>query len=295
MTFKTKTINISPNIILISGEESRKFLQAIISADIATLKVGTSQTSLLLNPAGKTIYAFYVYSLNSDEFLLISEQNRVVSLKDSLARFLIRTKATIEDVTDKYSAKIADQTLEDSIIIDENLFGQIGLMLSLSPKNQNVEVSDEHHYTNLRISNGAVSVFKDLGDNSIAQEAGLEEKSVSFNKGCFLGQELVCRIDSRSASTPFTYFALCVDKKELEGLEVFSGNQAIGSVTSSLLSDVDMGDFEKYMGRYTAIGRFTRKGSELLKQSKDNVYVLDPSGEKVPVVQIDKVNGNFRV
>ena len=56
-----------------------------------------------------------------------------------------------------------------------------------------------------------------------------------------------------------------------------------------------MGDFEKYMGRYTAIGRFTRKGSELLKQSKDNVYVLDPSGEKVPVVQIDKVNGNFRV
>ena len=282
MTFKTKTINISPNIILISGEESRKFLQAIISADIETLKVGTSQTSLLLNPAGKTIYAFYVYSLNSDEFLLISEPNRVVSLKDSLARFLIRTKATIEDVKDKY-------------IIDENLFGQIGLMLSLSPKNQNVEVSDEHHYTNLRISNGAVSVFKDLGDNSIAQEAGLEEKSVSFNKGCFLGQELVCRIDSRSASTPFTYFALCVDKKELEGLEVFSGNQAIGSVTSSLLSDVDMGDFEKYMGRYTAIGRFTRKGSELLKQSKDNVYVLDPSGEKVPVVQIDKVNGNFRV
>ena len=55
MTFKTKTINISPNIILISGEESRKFLQAIISADIATLKVGTSQTSLLLNPAGKKI------------------------------------------------------------------------------------------------------------------------------------------------------------------------------------------------------------------------------------------------
>ncbi len=52
-------------------------------------------------------------------------------------------------------------------------------------------------YEAVRIEAGIPRLGVDVDDRTIPQEAALERDAVSFTKGCFLGQELVCRIDTR--------------------------------------------------------------------------------------------------
>jgi folate-binding protein YgfZ len=56
---------------------------------------------------------------------------------------------------------------------------------------------DADAYERARIVAGVPRLGLDLDESTIPQEAGLDQDSVSFTKGCFLGQELVARIDSR--------------------------------------------------------------------------------------------------
>ena len=58
------------------------------------------------------------------------------------------------------------------------------------------EISDDA-YEAMRIEAGVPRQGFDIDETTIAQEAFLERDAVSFTKGCFLGQELVCRIDTR--------------------------------------------------------------------------------------------------
>src|SRR5262249_28110445 len=52
-------------------------------------------------------------------------------------------------------------------------------------------------YDDARIRAGVPRIGVDIDDSTIPQEAFLDERAVSFTKGCFVGQELVCRIDTR--------------------------------------------------------------------------------------------------
>jgi folate-binding protein YgfZ len=298
MSLKGTSIYISPNVVSVKGEDARKFLQALLSADINALEGKETAYSLLLNPNGKTLFAMVVYCANDQEFLLISEVNHQNDLANFLKKYLIRTKAQIEDVSKHYQVVIsysvsAQEPLRESDHkIAANLFGDQRLHLVLRKRMLEGEKDDKSIYDALRISCGAISVQKDLGDTSIAQEAGLEKSSISFNKGCFLGQELVCRIDSRSASTPFIYFAVVTPIPVLEGVEVYGDEEAIGFVTSSINADLDKGDFDEFFGLYNAIIKISRKGATLIEEQGSSILRI---GGTVAVSKIDKVNGYFRI
>ena len=75
----------------------------------------------------------------------------------------------------------------------------------------------------------------DLDDSVIPQEAFLELDAVSFTKGCFIGQELVCRIDSRGHVNRFLRHVVPADSDVTLplGAEIVVGEKVVGSVTSS--------------------------------------------------------------
>src|SRR5207245_11738420 len=72
----------------------------------------------------------------------------------------------------------------------------------------------------------------DVDDRTIAQEAELERDAVSFTKGCFLGQELVCRIDARGHVNRFLR-RLRADTPIARGAAVLAGGKEVGTVTSA--------------------------------------------------------------
>lgn len=303
MTIDGNTIQIFPNIVSVEGEEARKFLQALISADISSLEPKRSQYSLLLNASGKTQFAFVVFCMSDNHFLLLNEGSSEGNLSDALKRFLIRTKAEIKDVSKDYQVGVGFSISSEDVLresdrkLADNVFGDPRLNMVLKKRHSEVNPQDLMAYEYLRISHGAVSVIKDLGDNSIAQEAGLERSSVSFNKGCFMGQELVCRIDSRSATTPNTYFAMKVNEyASIESADVFCDDDLVGVVTSSIDKDINKGMFSSHFGEFNAIAQMSRKGAAQLQDSTcEKFYVKNSDGEKYSISKIEKTNGYFRI
>jgi folate-binding protein YgfZ len=72
----------------------------------------------------------------------------------------------------------------------------------------------------------------DIDETTIAQEAFLERDAVSFTKGCFLGQELVCRIDTRGHVNRLLR-RLRADEPIARGATVFAEGKEAGTVTSA--------------------------------------------------------------
>jgi folate-binding protein YgfZ len=86
----------------------------------------------------------------------------------------------------------------------------------------------------LRIAAGVPVVGVDIDDSTIPQEAGLEVDAVSFTKGCFIGQELVCRIDSRGHVNRFLRrLSLPGTAVPPVGAEVARDDKVVGTVTSA--------------------------------------------------------------
>ena len=100
-----------------------------------------------------------------------------------------------------------------------------------------VAASSSDAYEALRIEMGVPRQGYDLDEKTIPQEAFLERDAVSFTKGCFLGQELVCRIDTRGRVNRYLRrLTSIVDGRPPRGSEIVSGDKVVGTVTSSVAS-----------------------------------------------------------
>src|SRR5204863_2372333 len=86
-----------------------------------------------------------------------------------------------------------------------------------------------------RIAAGVPRMGADLDDSVIPQEAFLERHAVSFTKGCFVGQELVCRIDTRGHVNRFLRHLVPEDTSAVlpAGAEITVADKVVGTVTSS--------------------------------------------------------------
>jgi folate-binding protein YgfZ len=97
-------------------------------------------------------------------------------------------------------------------------------------------------YDAWRIEHGIPVQPFDIDDTTIPQEAELEVDAVSFTKGCFLGQELVCRIDSRGHVNRFLRRFVAIDGDwPPRGAEVVAGGKVVGALTSVAAPDVPSG------------------------------------------------------
>jgi folate-binding protein YgfZ len=96
-------------------------------------------------------------------------------------------------------------------------------------------------YEALRIECGVPAMGRELTDRTIPAEAGQSviDRSVSFTKGCYTGQELVARIDSRGGNVPRRLRGLVLDGEGLPapGAAVRVGDDEVGTVTSAAWSD----------------------------------------------------------
>ncbi len=124
-----------------------------------------------------------------------------------------------------------------------------------------VVVANEAFET-MRVEQGVLVQGCDIGDATIAQEAELEHDSVSFTKGCFVGQELVCRIDSRGHVNRFVRRLRLSDQSVAVGASVDVNAKTVGTVTSvapwspwaiaTLRREVEVGD-QVSIGATTAV------------------------------------------
>jgi hypothetical protein len=199
---------VDRDVVVIAGPDATSFLQSLVSQDLDPVAVGETVHSLLLQPQGKLLADFTATRVAEDEWWFVCERGIGAALADGLGRFKIRVKAEIHARSESVLAvrgAPAPAELPDGVRVVSTGWGGVTAydaigdegVLELLRSELVLPLVDAGGYERARIEAGVPRQGADTDDRTIPQEAGLERDAVSFTKGCFVGQELVCRIDTR--------------------------------------------------------------------------------------------------
>lgn len=190
---------VDRGFVQVGGPDAEAYLQGQLSQDLATAAAGLS---FVLEPTGKVSALVRFQRLADDAFLLDTDGVAADALLARLRRFLLRTKADV-DAVEHRCTRVFGGRPDDAVpapwppapdapvdVLDGDVPGASTL--------------DALGYERRRILAGVPVVGVDIGGDTIPAEVGqwAIDAAVSFTKGCFTGQELVARIDSRGGNVP---------------------------------------------------------------------------------------------
>ena len=235
------------DVVRVAGPDAVAYLQGQISQDIDALAIGSSARSFVLQPTGKVDAWARATRIAADEVVLDVDGGHGDALAARLRRFLLRTKADVDALDWRAVAIRGPRAVEaipagagdDALVTPAGWPGVDGVDLlgpAVDPPPGVPEV-DASAYESLRIRSGVPRMGAELTGATIPAETGrwVVDASVSFTKGCFTGQELVARIDSRGGHVPRHLRGLVADAGELPpvGAPVVVDGAEVGRVTSA--------------------------------------------------------------
>ncbi|HTX63020.1 MAG TPA: hypothetical protein VMD28_05245 [Acidimicrobiales bacterium] len=208
----TGAYRLPVDVVAVRGRDATSYLQGQLSQDVAPLGVGSSAPSLLLEPDGKLAALVRVTRAGDDSYVLDTDEGFGALVAARLQRFKLRTKVDIEQVAWSCvslrgggTAPAAVRTEAPfALAVDWN--GTRGVdLLGPVPGALEAEVPPDATWCGaaaweaLRIEAGIPKMGAELDARTIAAEADLVVRTVSFTKGCYTGQELVARLDARGS------------------------------------------------------------------------------------------------
>jgi tRNA-modifying protein YgfZ len=199
----------------VRGADAVAFLDGQVSQDVAGMQPGAVARSFLLEPRGKIVALLWVLR-GEGEVGLIIDAGRSAAVVEALARFRFRVDAEFEEPvplvelwgpeTDAALDRLGLSAVVGWGRVDEVTVARLPsavpvvALAGLYPEaldDAGVIRAGTVAATTVRIEAGEPVSGVDIDETTIPQETGFVEDAVSFTKGCFLGQELVARIDSR--------------------------------------------------------------------------------------------------
>ncbi len=242
-------------ILYINGEDSKEFLQNLISNDINKVSDVNSSFSSLLTPQGKFLYEFIIVKHKSG-YLLDCEKPQAEELFKQLSLYKLRSKVEILNLSNEFVVAAfshkkfltfdgaedqAGYTLkyrQDPIFLDprnKNLGARLIVNLEklyLSLKKLDLHDADLNEYYSL--SHGLGIVPKDLNklkDKLFGIECNFEElNGIDFKKGCYVGQENTARIKLKNKLSKRLFPINVINGKLYEGESIYNNEIEIGKV-----------------------------------------------------------------
>jgi tRNA-modifying protein YgfZ len=250
---------------LVRGSEAADFLQGQVSNDVEALAPGTGCYATILTAKGKLRTDLRILrgkglgahpaepgaSANDDYFWLDTEAIGHAVLRHMLETYSLGRDVSFEDVTGSRAlvaligpaARAAldaqppepehafvegEHGLYVSTHLGVDVIGDPGLELGVEP------VSEEAAEC-IRIESGRPRLGFDMDAETMPQEAGINERAVSFTKGCYVGQETVARLHYRGKPNRHLR-GLRLSEPVERGTEILLGEKVVGRVASSCVS-----------------------------------------------------------
>ena len=212
------------DVFSVKGDDATAYLQGQLSQDIAALAVGASADSLLLQPDGKLTALLRVTRVDANGYVLDTDAGFGDAMVARLKKFLLRSKVQIERLewrclalrgagVETAAAGLRAALGEAGVLdlpFEWNGWGGVDLLgpkdvvldPTAGPLPEGIILCGRDATEACRIASGIPAMGSELTDKTIAAEAGLVDRSVSFTKGCYTGQELIARLDSRGNNVP---------------------------------------------------------------------------------------------
>jgi len=270
--------SIGPLTVLeLTGADRNKILNNLCTQDLRSLPSGQSKESFMLDVKGRTISHGSVACLDS-RTLWISSPGQAHRLVPHIDRYIIREDAMVRDVSDVFlpyllrpespwiQTHLAEllETKECSEVFDKQAISILvpwlgpGTLLVLampgthSPQiaqlsrvchpsqTPNLQTHDGSAWETLRIKNFWPWYGVDIDERNLPQEIGIDARAISFNKGCYLGQETVARLDALGqVQKKLVLVEMSTDSgwKFSGPTELMMSGKSVGTVTSASQSD----------------------------------------------------------
>lgn len=246
-------------VLAVSGADRAAWLQGLLTNDVGSLKDGESRYAAYLTPQGRMISDMNVVP-RGDRLLLDVPEPLAATLRDKLDGLIFSEDVQVSDE----SAHLWVWT-----IISKHAFTDI-IGETLPPEYGDRPVIDIDTFEVIRIERGVPRFLADMNEDTIPLEAGIEDRAISFTKGCYVGQEIIVRVTHRGGGRVAKKLVRWVADASaqvvpLPDAKIMSFDKEIGKVTSAA--------FSPGMNRVLGLGYvhrdFTTSGTDITIVWKD--------------------------
>jgi folate-binding protein YgfZ len=178
----------------VTGPDAASYLQRMVSNDVEALSPAESCQALLLTAKARLIAPLTVLRRSADDFLLLTEPVLGDRVVNELLRFRFAAKCAIEAEEHSSTIVLGDPPREGAVPTSD--YGVPAYEL-LDLEVSEASPIDGRELERLRILARTPSWGRELDDRVLPAEAGLDERAISFTKGCYPGQEPVARLHYR--------------------------------------------------------------------------------------------------
>jgi folate-binding protein YgfZ len=242
-------------VLAVSGPDRLLWLQGLLTNDVAALKPGDSCYAAYLTPQGRMITDMRVINENERTFLEVPAV-LAESLRARLDGLLFSEDAQIADISsstvviDVHGPQAAAPASTTALAIArDDRFGVPGITVLTPRADEDATVAAMvatgaiettlETLDVLRIESGTPLFLVDMDEHTIPLEAGIEEKAISFTKGCYVGQEVIVRVTQRGHGRVAKKLVGLLLPKEAPahaGDTIHAGAREIGRITSATWS-----------------------------------------------------------
>jgi folate-binding protein YgfZ len=235
-------------VVKVAGEDARNFLNGLITTDVDRLKPGLGRFGALLTPQGKITVDFLITEVPAGHgggFLIDCPKALAEGLATKLKFYKLRAKVTVENLSDNLGVLAAwdgslaaqpDLTFADPrneqlgyrILIPEDLKQKLSDLIG-------AELVDAAEYEAHRIALGVPRGGLDfMYSDAFPHETNMDRLAgVDFDKGCYVGQEVVSRMQHRGTARTRSVKVLLEDLSPEVGVSVMAGDKSVGTMGSS--------------------------------------------------------------
>jgi tRNA-modifying protein YgfZ len=235
-------------VVKVSGEDARDFLNGLVTTDVTQLAPGLGRFGALLTPQGKIIVDFLITEAPSGHgggFLIDCPRALAQGLADKLGFYKLRAKVAVENLSDHLGVLAAwdgdfavkpDLSFADPrndalgwrILVPEELKQKVADLIG-------AELVDSGLYEAHRIACGAPRGGLDFmyGD-AFPHETNMDRlHGIDFDKGCYVGQEVVSRMQHRGTARTRTVKIILDGFAPEPGATILAGDKPVGTIGST--------------------------------------------------------------
>lgn len=235
-------------VIKVAGEDARNFLNGLITTDVDKLKPGLGRFGALLTPQGKIIVDFLITEAPAGHgggFLIDCPKALADGLATKLKFYKLRAKVTVDNLSDDFGVLAAwdgqlaaqpdlafadprNAELGTRILIPEDLKHKLSDLIGA----ELVDATDyEAHRIALGVPRGGLDF---MYSDAFPHETNMDRLAgVDFDKGCYVGQEVVSRMQHRGTARTRSVKVLLEDSSPEAGVSVMAGDKSVGTMGSS--------------------------------------------------------------
>ncbi|MDD1530581.1 folate-binding protein [Bradyrhizobium sp. WBOS7] len=233
-------------VVKVAGEDARNFLNGLVTTDLDRLKPGLGRFGALLTPQGKIIVDFLITEVPAGHgggFLIDCPKALAESLATKLKFYKLRAKVTVENLDlGVLAAWDGQPAAQPDLAFADPRNDALGLRI-LIPEDLKQKLSDligadlvdaaeyEAHRIALGVPRGGLDFM--YGD-AFPHETNMDRLAgVDFDKGCYVGQEVVSRMQHRGTARTRSVQVLLDGASPEAGATILAGDKPVGTIGST--------------------------------------------------------------